>query len=204
MAMEDVRGLNAQIAELRQRLTEAPAGGSGAAAAGGALDWEAEKRRILASLESAADDEQEDEEQEAERLKIEDVIRTTDKTVAEKDREISELKQLLEDQSGSLGSVAVGAAALGEMVDSDAVIQEERENLKRLQDEWREKLRQAEIDISVERAKMARERTQIEEKLRLLEAQGSSPAPPADEPGAPSSSARRRWLAQLGLKDPDK
>jgi len=128
------------------------------------------------------------------------VLRATDQAIAAKDREIAELRQLLQDQSKNLGTVAVGAAALGQMLDNDAIIREERENLRKLQEEWREKLRQAEIEIAVERAKLARQRAELEERLREL--------PPKPESGGPSEKAekpaRGRWLARLGLADPEK
>jgi outer membrane protein TolC len=76
-----------------------------------------------------------------------------------------------------------------------------------MQEEWREKLRKAEVDISVERAKIARERSELEEKLqvfqserkRLEEVLGSQP--PGDDKGKKSSA--RNWLTRLGLKDSD-
>ncbi len=199
MALEDLRELKAQNAELEEQLARARSAQPPAQPAGGTLNWEAEKQRILAALESDADGEGEP--AKARRLKIEEVIRETDRVLAEKDRECSELKQVLEDQSSSLGSVAVGAAALGEMLDSDAIVQEERQKLSHLQEQWREKLRQAEIDISIERAKLAREKAEIAEKLQAMENRSDRPQ---DGPGdaAPSDKpVRGRWLERLGLKD---
>ncbi len=200
MAMEDVRELKAENARLQERLAAAPDGRAAAAApaaAGGALDWEAEKQRILASLEDDYD--QEDEEDCKERLKIEELIEKTDRLLAEKDEEIADLKQLLETQSAKVGSVAVGAAVLGEMLDDDAVVREERESLKLIQEEWREKLRKAEVDISLERAKLARERADLEEKLRLFEHRGGSLEDSTDEDDDPEKPARGKWLSRLGL-----
>jgi chromosome segregation ATPase len=157
------------------------------------------KQRILAALESDSDEE--DEQAAAERMKIEDVIRETDQVLAEKKRECDELKQLLEDQSSNLGSVAVGAAALGEALDADAIVQEERGKLAELQQQWREKLRQAEVDISVERAKLAREKAEIEEKLRRIEMRGGGPEGGDDDSASSDKPARGRWLERLGLKD---
>ena len=111
------------------------------------------------------------------------------------------MKKVLGHQSDNLGSVAVGAAALGEMFDKDAIVQEERENLKRVQEEWREKLRQAEIDISMERAKIARERAQLEERLRALESQAVIAAEKPSETDKEGKPVRGRWLARLGLKE---
>jgi hypothetical protein len=200
MALGDLRELKAHDAELQQQVAKARSAGlQPPRSAGGTLDWEAEKRRILDALEAEFDED--DPQEQAERPRIEEVIRTSEQILAEKDREIAELKQLLEDQSANLGTVAVGAAAVGEIVDKDAIIQEQRENLRRLEEQWREKLRQAEIDISIQRATIARQRAQVEEKLRLLEnadAKAGAKSAEAENAGKP---ARGRWLARLGLKD---
>jgi len=198
MAMEDIKQIKAEKTELQQQLAAAAQGRPAAAAPGngGALDWEAEKQRILDSLESDYDEE--NEEEAAEKLKIEEVLQTTESSLSEKDREIEELKHLLENQSGNLDSMAVGAAALGEMLDQDAVVVEERERLKAMQEESQEKLRKAEIEISVERAKIARDRAEIEEKLRILEEQGGGQQDGGKQPEKP---VRGRWLERLGLKD---
>lgn len=202
LLVDDLSELKRENARLEEDLKEAQSSrptAQPASPSGGALDWEAEKQRILAALESECDEA--DGEACRKRLEIEEIVQRTERIVAEKDAEIAELKQLLQDQSASVGSLAVGAAALGEMLDKDAVIQEERRNLTQLQEEWREKLRKAEVDMSVERAKLARQRTEVEEQMRLLEERaaslGDAPggATPAEKP------PRNRWLTRLGLKD---
>jgi hypothetical protein len=164
------------------------------------LDWEAEKERILAALESDFNDEQ----SQQDRLRIEEIVRKTDAIVAEKNCEIEELKMLLQNQSGSIGNVAVGAAAIGEMFDQDSIVREERENLKRIQEEWREKLRLAEVEISVERAKLARDKSQLEERFRQMEQLGVSTSAMPLETKTPAKPSRGRWLEKLGLKEEDK
>ena len=199
MVVEDLRGLRAKNAELQEQLTRAQSERPAARAAGGALNWEAEKKRILAALEAGDDGDQAA--TAAERLEIEDLVRRTDQSLAEKERECNELRQLLQDQSANLGAVAVGAAALGQVLDADEVVQEEREKLKGLQEQCREKLRQAEIEISMERAKLAREKAQLDERLSAAgrrdgQAEGDAAATaPAEKP------VRGRWLERLGLKD---
>ena len=199
MAMEDLRDLKHQNADIQAQLARARSAQPAAESTGGALDWEAEKRRVLAALESDFDDK--DSEAKAERMKIEEVVRETDRVVAERERECSELKKLLEDQSSNLGSVAVGAAALGEVLDSDAIIQEERQKLDLLQQEWRDKLRQAEIDISIERAKLAREKAEMEDKLRTIGDLDDTSRDGVDGSAASEKSVRGRWRERLGLKD---
>lgn len=197
--VEELRELKALNEELQEQLARSRQsnGGTASQISSSVLNWEAEKQRILAALESDYDEEnQEDRE---EKIKIEEVIHRTDRILAEKNREIGELRELLKSQTNNIGSMAVGAAALGAILDKDMIIQEERNNLARLQEEWRDKLRQAEIENSLERAKIARERSQLEERLRALQKQGVD-LTAASEEKEPSKPTRGRWLAQLGLK----
>lgn len=192
---------NKEIKVLKQKL-ERPIANS---AAGSDLSWEDAKKKMLEELESFDGD---DEEQEDERLKIEDVIKQTDKIIEQKNREIEELEHLLSHQSESIGGMAVGAAAIAEMLDQDELIQQERENLSRLQEEWKEKLSKAEVELSIERARIARERAELNERIaELEEAAGlaaSEPAEPTEESpkgNDKGSSGRGKWLNRLGLRD---
>ena len=128
-------------------------------------------------------------------------LRIPDDILAQKDREIAELKQVLDHQSSSLGSLAVGATAIADLFEGDELIRHEREKLREMQHDWHEKMRGAEIEISLERAKLARDRAVLEE----LEARHPTPpvAPPLDGQAefVPKKSSRGRWLARLGLKD---
>ncbi len=204
MAMADLRQLRSRNTELENQLAQKPAPERAVdraverpAQSHPGLNWEAEKRRILAALEQV---DAEDEEQVAERIRIQEVIRVTDQALREKDLELAEMRQILQEQSNNLGGLAVGASALGELLDKDSLICEERENLKRLQTQWEDTLRQAEIDISLERAKLARERLEIDEKLRAydkLDKQVAAPEGPPDR----EKRSQGRWLSRLGLKD---
>jgi hypothetical protein len=224
MAIADVRDLKRRNAELEEQLARAPAGDSRAPRPaeefdGGSPDWEATKRRMLASLQADGDAAQRAEDDEsgesaeeasdeasAERLTIESTIQITDEIVASKDRELAELKLLLSNQSDSIGSVAVGAAAIAGVLGQDELIRQEREKLNSLQEEWREKLRRAEIDISIERARLARQRAEVDEKLQNIETQRSAHSAETGG-GAPADGTKKpvrgRWLARLGLKDDD-
>ncbi|MBU4397743.1 MAG: hypothetical protein KKE86_00265, partial [Planctomycetes bacterium] len=158
MALDDLRDLKAKHAELQRQLAQARSNtanrADGEPTRNGILDWEAEKRRILDALETDFD--QSDRQQRVERLKIEDVLQTTGKVIAEKDREIEELRRRLEEQDGDAKIETERSAAIDRVIDGDAVIRRERERLEQLQEQWREKLRQAEVELSVERAKLAR------------------------------------------------
>ncbi len=199
LAIDDVRELKAQNSVLEEKLASAgESSGNAENVSDGALDWEAQKRKMLERLESDFDEE--DEEEAEDRMTIEGTIRITDDVVAEKEREIGELQKLLQEQSGNIGEVAVGAAAIADLFNSDELIVQERENLTTLQAEWKEKLRKAEIDISVERAKIARERVEMENKLQALADNASDVGSDEGDVDADKKPSRGRWLTRLGLK----
>ena len=213
IATSDCRDLKNKNAELQEQLANSkqagpqgniPTGGSGG------MDWEAQKQRMLAQLESDYD--HSDPVQKAERLKIEEALKVTEAVVANKDHELQGIKQeleelrgLLENQSNNIGEFAVGASAFAGMLDKDELVKQERENLQKMQDTMREQLKKAEIDISMERAKIARERAELDGKLHALEREraqitlsdGAAGGDKAKKPG------RGRWLSRLGLSDGD-
>ena len=64
-----------------------------------------------------------------------------------------------------------------------------------------EKLRAAEVEVSLERAKIARERAELEERLLSLQndqAKHQAGVAPGADTAKP---ARGKWLSRLGLKD---
>ncbi|HVA49097.1 MAG TPA: hypothetical protein VNH11_22230 [Pirellulales bacterium] len=197
LAMDDLRERKRRVTELEQQPVRPAAAAT--AEPDGKLDWEAQKQRMLAALEADTGDD--DAERQEERLRIRDVVARTDEALAAKDRQIEELEGLLAAQSANIGEVAVGAAAFAELLSGDEVVRNERERLQQLQHEWEEKLRQAEIDLSVQRAKLARERAEIEERQRSLH--DNQAGPPSSTAGAPAvvRPDRGRWLARLGLKE---
>jgi chromosome segregation ATPase len=203
MALDDLKAERAQVAQLESKLAQAASGlpsSNPAAGQPAGSDWESQKRRLLASLE--ADFEEDNEETRRDRLNVEEAIRRTDAVVAAKNQEIEKLQSLLQEQSASVGSMAVGAAAVAEVLDKDEVIRQERQNLQALQEEWRDKLRHAEVEISVQRAKLARHQAELEERARLIEEQsrGVSLEEPEERKEKPS---RGNWLRRLGLKSGD-
>lgn len=197
---EVIRQLREQNAALEERVVQLQSSIlSTSASEPPAASWELQKQRLLASLENEGLSS--DGHRSTERLKIEEVIHTTDETLRDKDREIREIRAVLQDQSGKVNDMAIGAAALGQLVDSDPLINEQREHLQKMQEHWEEMLRQAEIELSMERAKLARDRAEIDEKLRTYEQQ--SPRPENEtSPATSDKPAHSRWLARLGLIDP--
>jgi chromosome segregation ATPase len=189
-ALGEVRDLKRRNNDLEQQAFD-----HGRASDGGSLDWESQKRRLLASLEN--DQRAADAERQQELLTIEGTIRITDEVVASKEREIEELKkQLAEHRHGKKA-----ATAINEMLDRDELIQQERARLVQLERELQEKLRVAEIDLAVDRAKIARERAELDElresMARSTDANEAVIAPVNDA----KASGRGRWLTRLGLKE---
>jgi hypothetical protein len=204
MAVEELRDLKRVNAELEAKLKSG--GGAAATTSSGGLDWEAQKQRMLASLEAddAGEVDQHDEDAIAERESIEGTIRITDQIVNQKDAEIDALRLQLE--SLSAHTETPNSDAVSELLDGDDVIRKERDKLLQAQAEWREKIGKAEIEISLERAKIARERSALEENERTYKSgqpsRSESDAPNAPEP-PPEKPPRGRWLSRLGLKDLD-
>lgn len=204
-AVEELRELRIRnddlAAENKKLLAQGPPAGTVARIEAGSegFDWETQKLALMKQME--ADFDESDADAAANRLSVEGAIRITDEVVAEKDREIEELKELLANQSSSIGDVAVGAAAIADMLDQDELIRDERENLRRVQEEWREKLRQAEVEISVERAKFARERIELDERIRSFEQQKAALGSATEQSGGDGKPTRGNWLSRLGLKE---
>jgi len=201
MAVEDVRELKTKNAKLESQLSSASSRPAVVHDAG-AMDWESQKRRLLASLEETAEDEV-DPEHARERVKIKDTIEMTDAVVAEKDRAIAELAAQLESvRNNPPENVEVRQRHLDDLVDADDVVAQHRLRIQQLEREMEGKLRAAELEISVERAKLARDKVQLDELRNTLESQRqlyeSTGAIPA--PGAP----RRRWLSKLGIDGKEK
>jgi hypothetical protein len=201
-AMDEITELKTRNSDLQKQLREANSAprrsGQAAPAADIGSDWESQKRRLLAELESDEANGRTDSASTKRRIEIDEIIARTDRVIAEKDREIEELKHLLESQTGSLGGLAMGAAALEEVFSQDDIIREERQRLQQAQNELREKLRQSEIDHATERARLARREAEIEERLRA-EPQHASSNKDSEALAPTGRPVRGRWRTQLGL-----
>lgn len=204
LAVQDVRELKHRNSELTSELNRAREKLSPSAkpvAGYEKLDWESRKRQLLEQLEAEGDID--DPNRKAERLSIESTIRITDEVIAEKDREladkegeVAELQRILENQSNNLGGVAVGAAAIAQMLDQDSLVVQERERLKELQ----EAVKQNEIALSVERAQMARMQQELQAKLAEVESLRSQKSI-SDTTSGDKKKSSSNWMARLGLRD---
>lgn len=171
------------------------------------MTWEQRKEQLLQQWEA---DTSADPEAQAENDKLAEIINVTqreidkrDQMIRERDREISELEMLLTRQSTVTNGVAIGAAAVAQILDSDAFLQEERERVRLMQRELEDKLRSAEIEISLERAKFSRERLEFESAMitRQLESAASEASKDCQRSEQEPHGKPRRWLRRLGLRD---
>jgi chromosome segregation ATPase len=196
LAVEDVRELKKKNARLEAQLSSAGKQATITTDSGG-TDWESQKQRLLASLEDTGED-QHDPVRQNERVSIESTIEMTDAIVAEKDSEIADLKARL----GAAGHAASSRAdeehrqKISEIVDADEVIAEHRKRIAEFEREIEGKLRAAELEISVERAKIARQKAELEDLRAELQSQRYADG---ENSGALPGTPRRRWLSKLGL-----
>ncbi len=165
------------------------------------MTWEQRKRLILQQLENESTDTSEGNSEVANhRNEVEAILRTTQAEIDRRDQEIAELKSIVEQQSNTREGLAIGAAAIAQMIDSDELVRNEREKLAAIQKEWESKLREAEIEMSLERAKLSRERAELEEQLRLI----SIGEPPQSHPLQTRPAIHRqnqggRWKARASM-----
>ena len=204
LAVEDVRELKTKNAKLEAQLAAAGTKSPIHADVGG-MDWESQKRRMLAALAESSEAE-EDEARRQERITIEATIEITDEVVAEKDRQIVELTARLEADASSLSQTSESSdrydPKVTELLDSDEIIAAHRKQAAELERQMDEKLRAAELEISVERAKLARQKAELETLRATLDSQQQSydANGGAQAGGAP----RRRWLSKFGIEGKDK
>lgn len=203
MAVDDVRQLKQEKAELQAKLESAPTGGA-IAAGDEAQDWQAQKARLLASLD-AEDQGAIDEARREERATVEGTISITDQIVAEKDialtekeAEIAELKTQLETRPAGQATEELREQIASEILADDEAVQAECLRLQLQQKLLDDKLREAELEISVQRATLARDQAALEEKLALLPELIS-----CEDEATEDEKPRRRWLSALGIKDND-
>lgn len=190
LAVEDLRDLKQENASLQEKLANSSRAST--PSSNQPMDWQAQKARLLAALESEDESEQSAERRQ-ELATIEGTISITDRVVAEKDREIAALNKLLAETATEADKPAIETGIL----EKDEIIAAERAKLQQLQQEWHEKLRSAELEISVQRAALARKEAQVEQKLQEVQlVQGDNAV---DSDGKP----KRRWLSALGLRDED-
>jgi chromosome segregation ATPase len=196
LAVEDVRDLKKKNAGLEAKVAAAESHAAPASSSAVGGSWEAMKKQMLADLADEGDTIEEDRQQE--RATIENTIRITDEALTRKDREIDELKSRLAE---GVHTPTTQDQEVERLVDADEVITAHRARIANLEKETTEKLRAAELEISVERAKIARETAHLEDLKAEIGAQRAS----GETPGVPGGAQhpKRRWLSKLGLSGED-
>jgi len=192
MAVDDVRQLKHENAQLRDQLAKSKSATGESPSHAGADNWAAQRARLMASLEQEEGDGPLDAARRKERASIEETIEATERIMAEKDREIAELRA--SQASSNVRDRAEAEDRRAEKIlDADELVAAERKRLAKLQAELEGKLRSAELEFSVERAKLAREQAALKE--RLFELQKLEPQ------GGEGGDAKRRrgWRTALGL-----
>ncbi len=121
--------------------------------------------------------------------------------VLERDRIIASLKDRLQQGGGASGPV--------EKYDSmESMPDEFREKLEALEEEWKEKIRETEVELSLERAKIAREKAELQQQQHQMQKQREKLGigNQAGKEGEASSSEEAgggRWLRFLKRSNDD-
>ncbi|MFN3191826.1 MAG: hypothetical protein ACE361_15045 [Aureliella sp.] len=178
-AFERIEALESENTELSQKLEQ----GESAEDEGG-LTWEQQKAMIMKQYQAEDGETPED---------VESLVEKTDAMLAQKDREIEELREQL-DAAAVETDEDDKNAEIEAVLDADEIVQEERRKLEAIQAEWQEKLREAEVDLSKERARIARERRELESELEAVRRKSET------EQGGRT----RKWLDHLGLREESK
>jgi chromosome segregation ATPase len=197
MAVDDVRQLKQENSQLREKLAAAGSANGAEADAAEGGDWAAQRARLMAMLEQEDDAGEVSAERTAERATVSKTIAATDRVIANKDQEILELRAKLESNVRD-GVDDETAAAREAVLDADEAVAAERQRLAKLTAEWEAKQRAAELEFSVERARLAREQAALREKMFEIES-GTYVAAQGDGPDG--TKPRRRWLSALGLHE---
>jgi chromosome segregation ATPase len=198
--LDDLREQNSELATRIARLTtDSLSGRAGRGTVNSELlSWEERKKLMLQQLEQEHESDPESEVVQQQRVDFLELVATTQSEIQRRDREIEELREIVQLQSEARQGMAIGAAGVAQLLDSNDLINEERKKLQEIQQEWEAKLRQAEIDLSMERAKLARERAELELELAQLK-RSSAQMQTAGQ--SQSDKQQRRWKNFLGLKE---
>ena len=202
---QEFQRLAEKNAELQQQLAKSRSTATKAARqprSSGQLDWEAEKRRILAALEADVDGD--DQAQREERLRMQEVVDATDEAIAAKDREIRELSERLEAGNRNAAASAPARSPSSKRWPGMPACGRNGRSCNNCRTQWQEKIRQAEVELALERANLARQRAELEGHVPAAGDAALSPPAATDPEPAAKSSTPSRWMARLGLTDADR
>lgn len=147
----------AEIQYLRQRNSELEAvDGVDAENRNSELDWESQKEQWLSKLQGdsvAALDQEEA------------PVKQEDSLVDHLNQRIHDLQE----QVGLLTDKLARTSEIDAMLDADEIVRAERARLAELQEQWQDKARSCELELSKERAHLTRLRLELEERARTLD-----------------------------------
>jgi len=162
------------------------------------LTWEQRKALLFAQDSQIEDDQDDANDSRDDRSTIDQLLAD----LQARDSELGQLRDLLEQRPTQCeAGMAVGAAAIAQMLDADELIGEERTRLRELQTEWETKFRDIEISGSIERANLARERQLLQRRNVELEEQLAHLKRELKQEAITGPKESRRWLAKLGLAE---
>lgn len=195
-ALAEIHDLRAANAQLRSQLEEFEQQSKSAAPPQhGGFDWEEHKRRMLNELEGGAAPEPPSETPAPQPV----VDSSPNQILIEQEEEIERLKTTIQEQADKIAELEHALEQSSDKDEIDRHVREERNKLSTMQDEWREMLRLAEVEISVERAKLARDQRKLEEQASQYKNEIKRLEQNVANLEAGNSSSQGNWLTRLGL-----
>lgn len=205
-ALAEIHDLRAANAQLRSQLEAFEKNQSKIAAAGnqGGFDWEEHKRKMLSELEGG-----EPAPVEPQGIPVWSEAPTptpssesTDAShelLVQREEEIERLKTTIQEQADCIAELEKALAESSDQDEVDRRVREERNKLSTMQDEWREMLRLAEVEISVERAKLARDQRKLEDQAGEYKTEIKRLEQSVENLKAGNTTSQGNWLTRLGL-----
>lgn len=195
-AIELKRELELTLQQLQQAESELLRQRSNSATPNAAVSWEEQKQRMLANLENESNDGSSTHDPSLVQNKIEEYERV----IQQKDHTIAQLEILLKEQeSENLAVISEEQKEQRQMIiDKDEIIAMERSRLSDLEKQWREKIGEAEIELSRERARLSRDRAALENQIEELEEKTKEVDSKLNSIDS-KEPKKRKWMEQLGL-----
>lgn len=153
------------------------------------FNWEAKKRQMMRDLDGEGGDDS----SEASGPTSEDFLAAAQSELARREAEIASLKQKLEEKASESSVYHKNLMA----VEQDDAVRLAREEVEKLKGELQNTLRQSEVELSVQRAKMARERSELDELRMEIDRRAKDLTP--QKIGEPQKPQKRNWFSRMGL-----
>ena len=148
-------------------------------------NWEEMKQALIDGLEDESADNAPDPEE------LIAAVKESQHLIQQKDEIIRRLESIV--KANRRAAAAEQREAKRKILDEDEVVGKELARLSELQQQWRDKIGQAEVELAQERAKLARDRTELDEQIEEFEELQDA----VDYPQAPRG---HKWREHLGLE----